>query len=121
MAAATFIHAKWRAYSSMKAYIKQRKAAAKIKLSFVTHMQKSGADAFKLRANENKKQIIKEKVKRATLLSGKMAETLGDVREQHEAEAKTRAEAEAAHERATAGTFSSTSSTPKSRTGEEAG
>ena len=121
MAAATFIQAKWRAYSSMKAYIKQRKAAAKIKLSFVTHMQKSGADAFKLRANENKKQIIKEKVKRATLVSGKMAETLGDVREQHEAEAKTRAEAEAAHERATAGTFSSTSSTPKSRTGEEAG
>jgi len=118
MAAATFIQAKWRAYSSLKAYIQQRKAAAKIKLSFVSHMQKSAASAFKDRVSAQKKREIREKIKRVSLVSGAMSEKLGDVREQHEVEAKAREEAEAAHKRATAGSFSTTSSTPKNRTGE---
>ena len=103
-----------------KRYLQEHstKAAAKIKLSFVSHMQRSAASAFKDRVSAQKKREIREKIKRVSLVSGVMTEKLGDVREQHEVEAKAREEAEAAHKRATAGSFSTTSSTPKNRTGE---
>ena len=121
MAAATFIQAKWRAYSSLKAYIQQRKAAAKIKLSFVSHMQKSAASTLKKRISEKKKEGVKRVARVGSLVSGAMTEKLNDVRDQHEAQAKAREEAEAAHESATNGSFSTTSSTPKNRNGEKAG
>ena len=50
-------------------------------------------------------------------VSGAMTEKLNDVRDQHEAQAKAREEAEAA----TNGSFRTTSSTPKNRNGEKAG